>query len=68
MERRKPHHDLGTFKTAFSTCDALRVTRTALQDAMELGFTRAMMVDVIQSMKPGQFYKSMTALADSGMW
>lgn len=44
------------------------MTRTALQDAMQLGFTRAGMVEVIQSMKPGHFYKSMTAFSDHAAW
>lgn len=65
MEKRKPHHDLAALKMAFSTPDTLRVTRTALHDALGLGFTRVMMVEVMQGIKPGQFYKSMTALADS---
>jgi len=68
VEKRKPHHDLAAFKKAFSTPDALRVTKTALMDAMRLGFTRAGMVEVIQSMKSKQFYKSMTALADHSTW
>jgi len=51
-----------------STPNALRLTRTALHDAEGLGFTLAGMVEVIQGMKAEQFYKSMTALADSTSW
>jgi len=48
--------------------DALRITRTALQDAFALGFTRPMIVEVVQAMKRENFYKSMTALADNTKW
>jgi motility quorum-sensing regulator/GCU-specific mRNA interferase toxin len=68
VEKRKPHHDLTAFRNAFSTPEALRATRTAVHDAGKLGFTRSGMVEVIQSMRPAHFYKSMTALADHTAW
>lgn len=68
MEKRKPHHDLAACKKAFSSPEAVRVTRTALKDAQALGFTLAMMVAVFQSMRSAHFYKSMTSLADSTRW
>ena len=55
MEKRKPHHDLAAFKKAFSSPEAVRVTRTALKDAQALGFTLAMMVEVVQSMRSAHF-------------
>lgn len=64
VEKRKPHHNLAAFKKLFATPEGFAVTRSALKDAQALGFTRAMMVEVIQSMRPGHFYKSMTSLAD----
>ncbi len=68
VEKRKPHHDLLAIKKAFVTPDALRMTKTALSDAIRLGFTRAGIVEVIRSMRPGHFYKSMTSLIDSSIW
>lgn len=68
VEKRKPHHDLAAFKTAFSTVEALHITLTAATDALALGCTRVKIVEVIQGMKPGQFYKSMTAHADHSSW
>jgi motility quorum-sensing regulator/GCU-specific mRNA interferase toxin len=68
VEKRKPHHDLAAFKMACSTPDTLLVTRTALHDALGLGFTLAGIVEVVQSMEPGQFYKSMTAHDDHTAW
>ncbi len=68
VEKRKPHHDLTAFKAHFFTADALAVTKTALADAQALGFTRRKMVEAIQAIRPGHFYKSMTALADHTCW
>ena len=68
VEKRKPHHVLKDFQAAFSTVEALAVTKTAFQDALALGFTRAGIVEVVQSMKRTHFYKSMTSLADHKSW
>lgn len=68
MEKKKPHHDLKAFKEKCSSPKAVRVTRTALKDAQALGFTLATMVDILQSMKRAQFYKSMTSIADHTQW
>jgi motility quorum-sensing regulator/GCU-specific mRNA interferase toxin len=67
-EKRKPTYDLEAFKLAFSTADRLNATSTALRNAFELGFDRADMVATIQTMRRGQFYKSMTAYADHRVW
>ena len=68
MEKRKPHHDLAAFKTRCSTSDALPVTSTALRDARALGYTLAKMVEAIQTMRAGHFYKSMTSFDDHTCW
>jgi len=68
VEKRKPHHELRAFKALFSKADALVVTRTALADALALGYTRAKIVDVIQATEPEHFYKSMTSLTDHTCW
>lgn len=67
-EKRKPTYDLEAFKALFSTIDDLAVTGTALRSAAALGFGRAEIVKTIKTMQRGQFYKSMTAYADSQLW
>ncbi len=44
------------------------MTLTAAMDALAMGCTRAGVVEVIQGMRSGQFYKSMTAHRDSASW
>ena len=44
------------------------VTGTALRTAAALGFGRIEIVNTIQTMQRGHFYKSMTAYADSRLW
>lgn len=68
MEKRKPHYDLAAFKTAFSTVKALHMTLTAASDALALGCTKTKVVEIIQGMSAGQFYKSMTAHTDHTSW
>ena len=67
-EKRKPTYDLDAFKETFSSVEKLAVTGTALHTAAALGYGRAEIVDTIQAMQRGQFYKSMTAYADSRLW
>jgi motility quorum-sensing regulator / GCU-specific mRNA interferase toxin len=59
---------LEAFKTAFSRVDRLSVTTNALKSAANLGFGRADIVAVIQSMRREHFYKSMTSYADHRIW
>ena len=67
-EKRKPTYDLDAFKATFSSVDRLAVTGTALLTAAALGFGRAEIVSTIQTMQRSQFFKSMTAYADSRLW
>lgn len=62
-QKRKPTYDLGAFKAAFAKVDSLNVTGIAITNAAALGFGRAEIVVVIQTMNRSQFYKSMTAHA-----
>lgn len=66
-EKRKPTYALDTF-IAWARGDGFTVTRTALQSAIALGFTRADMVGIIGTMMPSHFYKSMTSYADHRVW
>ena len=67
-EKRRPTYDLETFKAAFSTVDTLHMTFTAANDAADLGFGKAEIVETLQTMRPGHFYKSMTSHADYKIW
>ena len=67
-EKRKPTYDLDAFKAAFSTVEKLAVTGSALRGAASLGYGRAEIVETVKRMQRGQFYKSMTAYADSRLW
>ena len=67
-EKRKPTYDLDAFKATFAAVDRLAVTGTALRTAAALGFGRAEIVSTIQTMQRSQFFKSMTAYADSRLW
>jgi motility quorum-sensing regulator/GCU-specific mRNA interferase toxin len=68
VEKRRPHYALGTIKATFSTITALRITKTALSCAKQLGITLQGVVTIIQSMTREQFYKSMTSDANSAIW
>jgi motility quorum-sensing regulator/GCU-specific mRNA interferase toxin len=52
-------HDLEAIKAVFSNTNDLNVTSTALQAAFALGYGRQEIVDVIQTIKRGHFYKTM---------
>jgi len=67
-EKRKPTYDLEAFKEAFGSVDKLQATGTALKGAAALGFGRADIVAILQTMQRTHFYKSMTAYADHRLW
>ncbi len=54
-----PAYDLATVKAAFCTVNRLRITLSARQGAVELGFSDQDIVDAIQALKPADFYKTM---------
>ena len=49
MEKRRPTYDLEAIKTTFGSVDTLAITTSALRDAVDLGFDRAGIVEVIDS-------------------
>ena len=67
-EKRKPTYDLEAFKATFATVERLAVTGSAIRSAALLGYGRAEIVAIIQTMQRGHFYKSMTAYADHRLW
>jgi motility quorum-sensing regulator/GCU-specific mRNA interferase toxin len=68
MEKRKPTYDLEGFRTELCSAAALRMTRTAMRRCFDLGLTLDDEVAVVQSMKRGHFYKSMTAYEETTRW
>ena len=67
-EKKKPTYDLESIKEEFCTVKTLRMTRTARNDAFELGLGLQQVVAVIQSITRQQFYKSMTSNNDHRIW
>jgi motility quorum-sensing regulator/GCU-specific mRNA interferase toxin len=67
-EKRKATYDLDAFKAAFNSVGRLAVAGRALRSAAALGFGRAEIVEIIQTMQREHFYKSMTAFADHRLW
>lgn len=68
IEKRKAHYSLKVFQATFARPADVRITKSAMQDALQLGFSRYGIVAVVQSMLPGHFYKSMTANRDHAVW
>ena len=68
MEKRKPTYDLEAIKVAIGSAERLSITSSALRDAVELGFDRSGIADVIQGIERRMFYKSMTTHADHRVW
>lgn len=68
VEKRRPSFDLGAFKAVCGDPRRLAITTTALRTAAEIGFGRTEITAVIQSIKPAQFYKSMTSARDHRRW
>jgi len=68
MEKFSRTYDLKGIKAAFQTKDDLRITRTARQHIVKLGLSLEDVVQIIQSLVPQNFYKSMTTYADSQIW
>jgi motility quorum-sensing regulator / GCU-specific mRNA interferase toxin len=64
MEKRQPTYDLEAIKLAIGSIDTLAITTSALRDATALGFDRAGIAEVIQSIERTMFLKSMTTFID----
>lgn len=68
MEKRRPTYDLDAIKAAIGSVDTLAITTTALRNAVELGFDRPGIVEVIKGIERKMFMKSMTTFADHRVW
>lgn len=54
-----PTYDLASIKAEFKSVNSLRMTGSARQGAVALGFSDQDVVDAIQAINPEDFYKSM---------
>lgn len=59
--KRKAHHDLAAVQAKFAQVETLDVSRTAIQSAQALGYSRKDIVEAVQELEPGDFIKSETA-------
>jgi len=67
MEKRKPHCKLSVVQGLVKVGE-VRVTRSAMICASELGFELADMLAAVMLLTPDDFYKSMTTHADHTVW
>ncbi len=63
LDKYTPSYKLESFKRSHFT-----VTKTALLDALALGFSRADMEEAVGTMEAKHFYKSMTSKRDHTVW
>lgn len=68
MEKRKPHYPLAELKRLLAAPATRRVTKTAMDSALGLGFDRSALYEIALSLKVTEFYKSMTTHADATVW
>ena len=66
--KRGPTHELETIKRVFSDTQGLSMTGSALRDAAALGYGSEEIIEVIQSIEPGHFYKTMPSEKRPGYW
>jgi len=67
MEKKVAHYPLPQVQ-ALVTKGLVRATRTALQDALAIGFSMKTMKDVILNLESKDFYKSMTCYHNNELW
>jgi motility quorum-sensing regulator/GCU-specific mRNA interferase toxin len=67
MEKRSPHYPLANVKILVDAGE-VSATFSALTGAAELGFDFDGMLQVLATLSPTDFYKSMTTYADHTIW
>ena len=67
MEKRTPHCKLRVVKTIASKGN-VRTTQQARLGAGALGMTFSDMIEVVMSLQPREFHKSMTTHSDHTIW
>lgn len=67
-DKRTPSYSLAAIKEQFASVDGLRMTGAANTSALALGYADQDVVDVVKTMTPKHFYKSMTTYGDHRVW
>jgi motility quorum-sensing regulator/GCU-specific mRNA interferase toxin len=69
MEKRIPTYDLKTIQKMMHEESQRRITETARDGAVPLGYmTDEEMIDVVDALNRGCFYKSMTCIGNTKLW
>ena len=71
MEKRRSTYDLADLaavKAVLGAVETLAITTSAFRAALGLGFNRAGIIEVVQSMDRTMFFKSMTTTRDHRVW
>jgi len=66
--RRRPHHALGTIKSAFADASRLNRTMTATDGADDLGMDEQAVVDGVAGLTAADFDKSMPSEVNPAVW
>lgn len=67
MEKNTPHYQLAVIKM-FIEAGKVRMTASAVAGGELMGLDRTAIVDIVATLKPAVFYKSMTTHADHKIW
>lgn len=69
MEKRKAHYPLKAIQAQMVDVPSLKLTSGALNSILfELGWDPADALDVVQALRPSNFYKSMTTARNHRAW
>lgn len=68
MEKSTAHYDLAIVQADVKRLGAAAFTRSAIDGGRQLGLTLSEMLSVIQALRRGCLYKSMTTYADHKLW
>jgi motility quorum-sensing regulator / GCU-specific mRNA interferase toxin len=67
-QKDRPTHDLEAIKAVFSDTKNLNITGSALRDAAAIGYGSEEIIEVIQTIEAGHFYKTMASEKVPGLW
>lgn len=68
IEKRKPHYDLAAVKARVDARGIDTFTRTAKDNARQMGLDERAALGVVLGLQPAMLFKSMTTHADARMW
>lgn len=68
MEKRKAHYDLTAIKARVGARGIDTFTRTAKDNARQMGLDEQAAISVVLGMQPAMLFKSMSTYADSQVW